>query len=149
MKCPYCDCEDTYTVDSRANDEGTLVRRRRRCPKCEMRFSTQEKMILKRLMIVKKSGLRKAFEPQKIHSSVAAAMHKRDSSGTRVSQIANQVINAIESKSLHEMTSRKIGDMIMEVLAKVDEVAYIRYASVYKDFNSAAEFVNFAKKLSK
>lgn len=140
MKCPFCKSEYTEVKDSRTIDEGTKVRRRRSCIKCNHRFTTMEAVHLNELFVVKRSGVRKQFERIKIEKSIDTAMRKRPVPEKKIKQMVDNIVNKIELLKGKEIPSKKIGEMILSELALVDPVAYIRFASVYKDFSSAKDF---------
>lgn len=149
MKCPFCLCENTFVKDSRLTSNKEGVKRRRYCPKCKERFSTNEEVVLKELFVVKRSGTKKPFDRNKIYSSIKTAMRKRNIDEKQIEKMVNYICNHLQSNSETEIPTRKIGDQILTELAKTDEVAYIRFASVYKDFSSAQDFSRFIKLISK
>ena len=124
MKCPFCDHTESYVVDTRPNDEHQFIRRRRVCEACNKRFTTFEKVQLRKLMILKRSGVKKLFERQKIEKAITTALHKRNKTDNQVNELINRVILEIENYNLREISTRKIGDIIMRELADFDEVAY-------------------------
>lgn len=143
MKCPFCNESDTNVKDSRNTDDGKVVRRRRVCTKCAGRFTTFERVQLRDLFVVKKSGFKKPFDPTKVAKSIATALRKRNFSETQIEDLTNRVIVTLESSSMKEIPTRKIGKLIMDELGKIDPVAYIRFASVYKDFSNIEDFSKF------
>lgn len=147
MRCPFCNFEDTQVKDSRHNDSKISVRRRRFCPKCSSRFTTVERVQLRELFVIKRSGLKKPFEREKIAHSINAAVRKRNITQDQINAIADDIFRELENSGIKEVPTRIIGEMIMKALAKIDEVAYIRFASVYKEFSSAVDFANFIKRL--
>jgi transcriptional repressor NrdR len=147
MRCPFCDYEETQVRDSRATDEGKGVRRRRECSNCNARFTTFERARLKELFVIKRSGVKKKLDHQKIVQSIQAAIRKRSISAEQVEKIADKVVHEVESGIKGEIPSRKIGEIVMQELGKIDQVAYIRFASVYKDFSSVNDFLKFIGKL--
>jgi transcriptional repressor NrdR len=149
MKCPFCDHCDSYVVDSRANEEHKIIRRRRVCEACNKRFTTFEKVQFRELMVIKRSGVKKLFERQKIEKAITTALHKRNITDKQINELVSRIILEIENSNLHEISTRKIGDIIMKELAEIDQVAYIRFASVYKDFSTAHDFATFISKLKK
>jgi transcriptional repressor NrdR len=149
MKCPSCKNIQTEVKDSRVVDDGSVVRRRRVCAKCYNRFSTIERVYLREIFVVKRSGVSKKFDPEKISKSISTAIRKRPIPEKTVSQMVDSIVSKIENHHEKEIPSRKIGEMIMQELFKVDLVAYIRFASVYKDFSSAEDFAKFVNDLSK
>lgn len=147
MQCPFCSTEDTNVKDSRTTDEGKVVRRRRQCEKCGGRFTTFERLQIRELAIVKRSGSKRPFDRNKVRKSIATAMRKRNFDDKQIEEITDRIVLEIESSSSREIPSRKIGNLIMQELAKIDEVAYIRFASVYKDFANAQDFAKFISKI--
>lgn len=143
MKCPFCDYKDTSVKDSRLAEAGKSVRRRRYCENCMARFSTYETPHLKELYVIKRSGIKKPFEKTKISSSIATAMRKRNTKDHEIEKIVNRLCGILESSTETEITTRKIGELILAELAQIDEVAYIRFASVYKDFMTVQDFSRF------
>ena len=147
MKCPFCQSADNVVKDSRQTDEGKVIRRRRSCLKCNGRFTTFERVQLRELIIVKKSGAKRPFDRVKILKSIATALRKRNFTEEEIEKIANRITLEIESSSSKEVQSQMIGKLIMQELAKIDPVAYIRFASVYKDFSTAQDFAKFIGKI--
>ena len=147
MKCPFCQSADNVVKDSRQTDEGKVIRRRRSCLKCNGRFTTFERVQLRELIIVKKSGAKRPFDRVKILKSIATALRKRNFTEEEIEKIANRITLEIESSSSKEVQSQMIGKLIMQELAKIDQVAYIRFASVYKDFSTAQDFAKFIGKI--
>lgn len=147
MKCPFCNSEDTQVKDSRTTNNHTIVRRRRYCSDCKNKFSTIERIYFKELYVIKKSGIRKPFERNKIRQSVQTATRKRNIPINELDKIINDTINQIESSSLKEISSRKIGEILMQELLKLDLVSYVRFASVYKDFNTPEDFIEFIESI--
>lgn len=147
MKCIYCGCEDSKVIDSRSADEGRTIRRRRECVQCGKRFTTYETIEDTPVLVIKTSGLRQAFDPQKIKSGIIKSCEKRpvplNVIDDMVTAITKQIYNSMEQ----EVSSKKIGEMVMEQLKKVDEVAYVRYASVYRSFKDIPSFMEELKKL--
>lgn len=147
MRCPFCNEKDSFIKDSRENTEGDIVRRRRHCIKCGKRFTTFERVQLKELTVIKRSGAKKPFDRVKIENSIKTALRKRYVKNDVVEQIVDKVLYDIENSKQIEFSTRKIGDIIMHELANIDEVAYIRFASVYKDFTSVSDFANLISKM--
>ena len=143
MKCPFCHAPETLVKDTRETEEGKVIRRRRSCTKCKGRFTTFERIQLRELSVIKKSGAKRPFDRNKILKSISTALRKRNFSDEVIENIANNIILEIESSSAREVESRAIGKLIMSELAKIDPVAYIRFASVYKDFANAQDFARF------
>ena len=155
MKCPFCNAPDTQVVDSRVNEEGTSVRRRRRCPACNKRFTTYERVDLKMPRLVKKDGSRTDFDRDKIMGSMMLALRKRPVSTEDVDEAVDRVIERLRALGEREVPTTRIGDFVMRELAKLDKIAYIRFASVYRsfetpdDFREAVQEVKAAKKRRK
>lgn len=147
MRCPYCTNIDTVVKDSRTTDEGKVVRRRRQCSNCGGRYTTFERLQMRELVVIKRSGYKRPFDKNKILQSIATAMRKRNFDDTKIEEIANNVVVQIESSTSKEIQTKKIGNLIMKELAKNDLVSYIRFASVYKDFADAQDFANFINKI--
>ena len=149
MKCPFCGCNDTQVKDSRNVDDDTAVRRRRECPECGQRFTTFEHVQLRDLMVVKKNGERVMFDRDKLARSIQIAVRKRPIDPERVEKIVNSIQRRLESSGESEIQSRVIGEYVMEALSKLDHIAYIRFASVYKDFREVKDFENFVETIDK
>ncbi len=143
MKCPFCHAPETLVKDTRETEEGRVIRRRRSCTQCRGRFTTFERVQIRELSVIKKSGAKRPFDRNKILKSISTALRKRNFSDEIIENIANNIILEIESSSARDVESRAIGKLIMSELAKIDPVAYIRFASVYKDFANAQDFAKF------
>jgi transcriptional repressor NrdR len=143
MRCPFCSSEDTQVKDSRQAEDGNAVRRRRLCNKCSGRFTTFERVQLRELTVVKKNGRRTPFDRDKLARSVMIAMQKRGVEPERLEQMISGVVRQLESSGNSDITSDQIGELVMEGLANLDKVAYVRYASVYRDFRATADFESF------
>lgn len=143
MRCPFCGCEDTQVKDSRPAEDGSSIRRRRQCSACGGRFTTFERVQLRELVVVKNSGRKTPFDRDKLMRSVNIALRKRNVDPERVEQMVSGIIRRLESLGDAEVDSKKIGELVMEGLANLDDVAYVRYASVYKDFREAKDFEQF------
>jgi transcriptional repressor NrdR len=142
MKCPFCKNPDTQVVDSRESDEGDSIRRRRRCLKCDKRFTTYETVELRMPQVVKQNGMRSEFEAEKLRTSFARALHKRPVSTELVDAAVDHVTQKVFALGEREIGSREIGEMVMKELLKLDKVAYIRFASVYKSFQDVGDFAD-------
>jgi transcriptional repressor NrdR len=140
MKCPFCGFENDKVVDSRESKEGESIRRRRECLKCEKRFTTYERIDEIPYMVVKKDGRREKFERQKVLSGLLRACEKRPVSMGKMEQIVNEVEQFVVDSPDRERTASEIGELIMDRLKQIDKVAYIRFASVYRDFQDLSEF---------
>lgn len=143
MRCPFCSSEDTQVKDSRQAEDGTAVRRRRMCGKCAGRFTTFERVQLRELTVVKKSGRRAAFDRDKLARSIQIALQKRPVELEQVEQMISGVVRQLESSGNADITSDQIGELVMEGLAGLDKVGYVRYASVYRDFRATEDFETF------
>lgn len=143
MRCPFCSSEDTQVKDSRSAEDGNAIRRRRQCGSCAARFTTFERVQLRELTVVKKSGRRAPFDREKMMRSIMIAMQKRPITADRIEQMVSGIIRRLESLGELEVTSDTIGQLLMEGLANLDSVAYVRYASVYKDFKETKDFEAF------
>jgi len=145
MKCPACQYNETKVVDSRLNGEGTSIRRRRECLKCEKRFTTYEYVEHVPLMIVKRDGRRQPFDREKIISGIVKACEKRPVSIDKIEAITDDIGRAIQKKYDREVDAKAVGELIMEKLAELDEVAYVRFASVYRQFRDVNQFMSELK----
>ena len=143
MKCPFCGNLDTQVKDSRPSDDGAAIRRRRLCGKCEGRFTTFERVQLRELVIMKRNGRRTPFDRDKLERSLRIALRKRPVQPDHIDQLASRITRQLESLGETEIPSSTVGDFIMKALKGVDEVAYVRYASVYKDFRHTGDFARF------
>lgn len=143
MKCPYCGHEDTQVKDSRPTEENSCIRRRRQCSDCDGRFTTFERVQLRELMVLKRSGRRAVFDREKLLRSVTIALRKRPVQEEQIEQLVSQIVRQLESRGESEIGSQVIGELVMEALAKIDPIAYVRYASVYKDFRETSDFERF------
>ena len=140
MKCPYCGSEDTQVIDTRANLEANNVRRRRKCTGCEKRFTTYERVDLKMPRLVKKDGSRSDFDRDKLMGSMMLALRKRPVSTEDVEAAVDRVIERLRSLGEREVSTTRVGDFVMRELAKLDKIAYIRFASVYRQFETPEDF---------
>ncbi len=140
MRCPYCSCEETQVKDSRPTEESTAIRRRRVCPDCGGRFTTFERVQLRELIVVKRSGRKVPFDRDKLSKSVAVALRKRPIESERVDRMVSGIVRQLESAGETEIASSTIGTYVMDGLRALDPVAYVRFASVYRDFREAADF---------
>ncbi|CAH1208598.1 Transcriptional repressor NrdR [Candidatus Nitrotoga sp. BS] len=140
MKCPFCKGPDTQVVDTRESEEGDSIRRRRRCLSCEKRFTTYETVELRMPQVVKQNGMRAEFDEKKLNTSFNRALHKRPVPTKLVDAAIDHVIQSVFALGEREVDSRQIGEMVMKELLKLDKVAYIRFASVYKSFQDVRDF---------
>ena len=144
MRCPFCAHDDSQVKDSRPTEDNTAIRRRRQCESCGARFTTFERVQLRDIVVVKTDDSREAFERGKIEQSVALACRKRGISQERLDQLVSGIQRQIETLGESEVSTRAIGEMVMEGLRQLDSVAYLRFASVYRDFSEAKDFEEFA-----
>ncbi len=148
MRCPFCGNEDTQVKDSRPTEDNSAIRRRRFCPSCSARFTTFERVQLRELTVVKTGGQREPFDRDKLLRSMRVALRKRPIDADRIDRVVNSLVRQLESSGESEIPSKQIGEMIMAALQTLDQVAYIRYASVYKDFREASDFNEFVEQLA-
>lgn len=147
MKCLYCGCEDSKVIDSRSADEGRTIRRRRECINCGRRFTTYETIEDTPVLVVKSSGLRQAFDAQKVKNGIIKSCEKRPVSLSAIDDMVSVVTKKVYNSMEQEISSKLIGEMVMEELKKYDEVAYVRYASVYRSFKDIESFMQELQKL--
>ncbi len=143
MRCPFCGHGDTQVKDSRPTEENATIRRRRYCPSCGSRFTTFERVQLRELVVVKKNGEKAPFEREKLIRSLMIALRKRPVEEDRVDRIVNSIQRRLESLGESEIPTKVIGGMVMEILAELDTVAFVRFASVYRNFREAKDFEDF------
>lgn len=147
MKCPFCSHENTRVIDSRPADDNNSIRRRRVCDECDKRFTTYEKVETIPIIIIKKDMNREAYDRSKIEAGVLRACHKRPVSASQITNLVDEVETAVFSYEEKEIPSSLIGEQIMEKLKKLDDVAYIRFASVYREFKDVNTFMDELKKV--
>ena len=147
MRCPYCGRDDTQVKDSRPAEEGAAIRRRRSCPGCQSRFTTFERVQLREITVLKTDGRRVPFDREKLSRSIRIALRKRPVDEDRIERIVNGIQRRLETDADSEITSRQIGEIVMEALRAVDQVAYVRFASVYRNFGQAKDFRAFLGEL--
>jgi transcriptional repressor NrdR len=143
MKCPFCGFLETQVKDSRPSDDGTSIRRRRFCSECGGRFTTFERIELRELFVLKTNGKREPFNREKIKRSLAIALRKRPFDSERIEKITSGIVRQLESLGDSDIKSQKIGEIIMETLAPLDKVGFVRFASVYRNFREAQDFEDF------
>lgn len=143
MRCPFCGHDETQVKDSRPSEDGAAIRRRRLCPQCEGRFTTFERVQLRELTILKRSGRRTPFDRDKLARSISIAMRKRPVEPERVERMISTIVRQLESMGETELPSSTIGELVMKQLKQLDDVAYVRYASVYRDFKETEDFARF------
>jgi len=148
MRCPFCGNDDTQVKDSRPTDDGASIRRRRQCPACAGRFTTFERVQLRELTLVKKSGKREPFDRDKLARSIVIACRKRPVEPEPIERLVNGVVRQLESLGEAEIEADTVGELVMAALKALDPVAYIRFASVYRDFREAKDFETFVGGLS-
>jgi transcriptional repressor NrdR len=143
MRCPFCGHDETQVKDSRPSEDGAAIRRRRLCPACEGRFTTFERVQLRELTILKRSGRRTPFDRDKLARSISIAIRKRPIEPERVERMISTITRQLESMGETELPSSTIGELVMKHLKQLDDVAYVRYASVYRDFRETSDFAQF------
>ncbi len=147
MRCQFCGSPDSRVVDSRPADDGNSIRRRRVCSNCGRRFTTYEKVETPQILVIKKDNSRELFDAQKVRSGIIAACHKRPVTAAQIEKVVNSVEQLAANSMQEEITTRQIGEMVMDELRKLDEVAYIRFASVYRQFTDIPSFMNELNRL--
>jgi transcriptional repressor NrdR len=145
LRCPFCAHDDSQVKDSRPTEDNTAIRRRRFCPACGARFTTFERVQLRELTVLKKTGKRVPFDRDKLARSIQIALRKRPIDPERIERLTTGIVRRLESMGESEIPSDVIGEMVMDALANVDQVAYVRFASVYKNFREAKDFENFVE----
>lgn len=143
MRCPFCGSDESQVKDSRPSEDGAAIRRRRLCPECGGRFTTFERVQLRELTIVKRSGRRTPFDRDKLARSIAIALRKRPVDPDRVERMISTIVRQLESMGETELPSSAVGELVMKQLKQLDDVAYVRYASVYRDFRETQDFARF------
>ena len=147
MRCPFCGNDDTQVKDSRPTEDNATIRRRRQCVNCGARFTTFERVQLRELTVVKSNGKRETFDRDKLLRSMTIALRKRPVDPERVERAVSGIVRRLESSGESEIPSQLIGEIIMDALATLDQVAYVRFASVYRNFREARDFEAFIEKL--
>jgi transcriptional repressor NrdR len=140
MRCPFCGSENSQVKDSRPSDENSAIRRRRVCSDCGARFTTFERVQLRELIVVKRSGRKVPFDREKLSRSISVALRKRPIEPERIDRLVTSLVRQLESFGENEITSAEIGELVIAALRELDPVAYVRFASVYRDFRDAADF---------
>ena len=148
MKCPFCGSDDTQVKDSRPTEDNTAIRRRRSCTSCGGRFTTFERVQLRELTVLKAGGRREPLDRDKILRSMSIALRKRSVEPERIERAITGIIRRIESSGQTEIKSQQVGELVMDALSQLDQVAYIRYASVYRNFREAQDFEDFVESLN-
>ena len=146
MLCPFCGSEDTQVKDSRPAEDGAAIRRRRLCGACGARFTTFERVQLREINIVKRSGRKSVFDRDKLERSFEIALRKRDVDKDEVARAINDIVRTLEGHAEGDVPSHLVGELVMKALASLDQVAYVRYASVYRNFDEATDFEDFVEK---
>ncbi|HEY0295125.1 MAG TPA: transcriptional regulator NrdR [Bordetella sp.] len=147
MKCPFCGNDDTQVVDSRVSEEGDTIRRRRRCLACDKRFTTYERVELVMPSVVKRNGSRVEYDPSKLRASLALALRKRSISTAEVDAAVVRIEEKLLASGMREVPTERIGELVMGELKKLDKVAYVRFASVYKSFEDIGEFIDAIREM--
>ena len=147
MRCRFCGNVDTQVKDSRPAEDNVSIRRRRSCPACAGRFTTYERVQLRDLTVIKKDGKRAVFNRDKLANSILTALRKRKVDTERVEKLISGIVRRLESLGETDIPSEKVGEIVMETLARIDTVAYVRFASVYKNFQAADDFEDFVSQL--
>lgn len=147
MRCPFCGNEDTQVKDSRPTDDNSAIRRRRQCTNCGARFTTFERVQLRELVAVKSNGQREPFDREKLLRSMQVSLRKRPVDQERLERVVNGIVRRLESSGESEIPTNAIGEAVMDALASLDKVAYVRFASVYRNFREAKDFETFIGKL--
>jgi len=147
MRCPFCGFDDTQVKDSRPTDDRSAIRRRRFCTNCAARFTTFERIQLRELTVVKKTGQRQPFDRDKLARSIQIALRKRPVEAERIERVINSIVRQLESSGESDVQADEIGALVMEALANLDQVAYVRFASVYRDFREAKDFGEFVGRI--
>ncbi len=145
MRCPFCGKDDTQVKDSRASDDGGSIRRRRLCSSCGSRFTTFERIQLRDLTVIKRNGKKIPFDRDKLLKSMLMALRKRQTEDNAIERAVNGIVRQLESYGENDIQSKLIGELVMNALAEIDNVAYIRYASVYRNFREAEDFGKFVE----
>lgn len=149
MKCPFCGESDTQVKDSRQSYDGKTIKRRRFCSNCQSRFTTYERLETRDIAVIKKDNTRRPFDREKLFRSINIATRKRAINSETIENIIDNIVNKIEKSGDSEITSKEIGELVIKALAELDEVAYVRFASVYHDFTNVTDFENFLHSISK
>ena len=148
MRCPYCGADNTQVKETRPSEDGAAIRRRRSCNVCGGRFTTFERVVLRELMVLKRSGKREPFDREKLERSVSIAARKRNIGEDALSQMVSGIQRQLESSGDNEVSADLIGGMVMEALRSIDDVAFVRFASVYRNFSTAKDFEAFVAELA-
>ncbi len=147
MRCPFCGNDDTQVKDSRPTEDNNAIRRRRQCVNCGARFTTFERVQLRELTVLKGNGKRETFDRDKLLRSMTTALRKRPVEPDRIERVVNGIVRRLESSGENEIPTALVGELIMDALASLDQVGYVRFASVYRNFREARDFEKFIEKL--
>ncbi len=147
MRCPFCGSDESQVKDSRPTEDGAAIRRRRLCPACGSRWTTIERVFLRELLVLKSNGQKEPFDRDKLARSIRIAVRKRPVDEDKVERVVNSIQRRLETTGENEIPSSHVGRLVMEALASLDQVAYVRYASVYRNFREAKDFEEFIGKL--
>lgn len=145
MRCPFCGFADTQVKDSRPAEDGASIRRRRQCPACGGRVTTYERVQLRELKVVKRDGKREPFDRDKLQRSVSIALRKRDVADERIDHLVSGIVRRLETSGESDIPSKAVGQFVLDALSETDPVAFVRYASVYRDFQQAEDFNRFVE----
>jgi transcriptional repressor NrdR len=148
MRCPFCGNDETQVKDSRPTEDNSAIRRRRQCANCGARFTTFERVQLRELTVIKSNGKREPFDRDKLMRSMIVSLRKRPVDQERLERVVNGIVRRLESSGESEIPSKLIGELIMDALKTLDQVAYVRFASVYRNFREARDFEEFIEKLA-
>ena len=148
MKCMYCGCLDSKVIDSRSGEDGTIIRRRRECTNCGKRFTTYETVESTPIFVVKTNGARQVFDPNKIKNGIIKACEKRPVSPATIDKLVDEIQKKVYNSLRQEITSKELGEMVCEGLKEIDEVAYVRFASVYRSFTDTTSFMKELEKIA-
>lgn len=147
MRCPFCNNEDSQVKDSRPSEDGSSIRRRRFCAECGGRFTTFERVQLREMIVIKNDGRRQIFDREKVNRSMQIALRKRPVDAEQIEKSVNALVRQLESMGESEIPSSQIGELVMRALARLDQIGYIRYASVYRDFRKPEDFNEFLEEI--
>lgn len=149
MRCPFCPCENSQVKDSRPTEDGAAIRRRRQCDSCDARFTSFERVQLREIILIKADGRHEVFDRDKLTRSITVACRKRPMSENQIEQLVSTIQHQLETSGEHRVSARKIGALVMDSLRTMDSVAYIRFASVYREFTEARDFETFANSVAR
>ena len=147
MKCPFCNCADTKVIDSRAQDDNSVIRRRRVCEKCGKRFTTYERVDMIPITVIKRDGTREIFDKAKLQNGIMKSCNKRPVTAQQIQKLVDDIENTLAGSGEREVESKQLGNMVIERLKDLDEVAYVRFASVYRQFKDINSFIDELEKM--